>query len=80
MHAMHAPLRPMPVVGMPVRILHLGAVDHGVIEAVLDEGRTLVVGGERFVLRRLNGRFVREGEPSYGTRLRFGAGEEDDED
>ena len=73
------PLRPMPVVGMPVRILHLGAVEHGVVEAVLDDGRTLVVGGERFVLRRLNSRFVREGEPSYGTRLRFGAGEEDDE-
>jgi hypothetical protein len=65
----------MPAVGMPVRILHLGAVEHGVVEAVLDEGRTLVVGGERFVLRRLNGRFVREGEPYYGTRLRFGNGD-----
>ena len=63
---------------MAVRILHLGAVEHGVVEAVLDDGRTLIVGGERYTLRRLNSRFVRDGEPSYGTRLRFGAGDEDD--
>ena len=66
------PLRPVPVVGMAVQVLHLGAVEDGVIGEVLDDGRTLVVGGERYTLRRLNGRFVREGEPSYGTRLRFG--------
>ena len=72
---MASPLRPLPVVGMPVRVVHLGAVEHGVVEAVLDEGRTLVVGGQRFTLRRLNGRFVREGEPSYMTRLAFGGSE-----
>ena len=74
MRGMPAPLRPMPAVGMAVRVLHLGAVEHGVIEALLDEGRTLVVDGERFTLRRLNGRFVREGEPSFGARLAFGEG------
>ena len=31
-----------------------------------------MAGGERFTLRRVNGRFVREGEPPYGTRLAFG--------
>ena len=72
------PLRPLPAVGMDVRILHLGAVEHGVVEAILDEGRTLVVGGDRYTLRRLNSRFVREGEPSYGTRLRFGWGEDEE--
>jgi hypothetical protein len=65
------PSRPLPSVGMAVRIMHLGAVEEAVIEDVRDEGRTLVVGRERFTLRRVNGRFVREGEPSYGTRLAF---------
>lgn len=62
---------------MPVRVLHLGDTEDGVIEAVLDDGRALVVNGERYTLRRLNGRFVREGEPSYGTRLRFGPASSD---
>ena len=61
----------MPHPGMPVRVEHLGAVEPAVIDAVLDDGRTLVVGEERFTLRRVNGRFVREGEPPYGTRLTF---------
>ena len=65
------PTRPLPDVGMPVRVVHLGSVDEAVIEEVHDDGRTLVVGGDRFTLRRINGRFVREGEPSYGTRLAF---------
>jgi hypothetical protein len=56
---------------MPVRVVHLGVVEPAVIDEVCDEGRTLVVGGERYTLRRGNGRFVREGEPSYGTRLTF---------
>ena len=62
----------MPYVGMPVRVVHLGAVEPAVISDVRDDGRTLVAGGERFTLRRVNGRFVREGEPPYGTRLAFG--------
>ena len=61
----------MPHPGMPVLVVHLGAVEPAVIDAVLDDGRTLVVGEERFTLRRVNGRFVREGEPPYGTRLTF---------
>jgi len=61
----------MPYAGMPVRVVHLGAVEPAVIEEVRDDGRTLVVAGECFTLRRVNGRFVREGEPPYGTRLAF---------
>jgi hypothetical protein len=61
--------RPVPYVGMRVRVLHLGAMEHAVVEEVLDHGRTLVVDGEAYTLRRLNGRFVRRGEPYYGTRL-----------
>jgi hypothetical protein len=61
--------RPLPYVGMRVRVVHLGVTEHAVIEEVHDDGRTLVVGGETYTLRRLNGRFVRRGEPYYGTRL-----------
>ena len=64
--------RPLPYVGMAVRVVYLGAVEEGVIDEVHDDGRTLVVGAERFTLRRVNGRFVREPEPPYGTRLAFG--------
>jgi hypothetical protein len=67
--------RPFPHVGMPVRVVYLGAVEEAVIEEVHDDGRTLVVGEERFTLRRVNGRFVREDEPPYGTRLAFGTEE-----
>jgi hypothetical protein len=61
--------RPVPYVGMHVRVLHLGAMEHAVVEEVRDQGRTLVVDGDTYTLRRLNGRFVRAGEPYYGTRL-----------
>jgi hypothetical protein len=61
--------RPLPYVGMRVRVLHLGAMEHAVVEEVHDHGRTLVVDGETYTLRELNGRFVRRGEPYYGTRL-----------
>ncbi len=57
---------------MAVRVAYLGAVEEAVIDEVLDDGRTLVVGDDRFTLRRVNGRFVRDGEPPYGTRLVFG--------
>ena len=56
---------------MAVRVVHLGAVEPAVIDEVRDEGRTLVVAGHCYTLRRVNGHFVREGEPSYGTRLAF---------
>ncbi|MCW2993511.1 MAG: hypothetical protein JWQ18_1006 [Conexibacter sp.] len=61
--------RPFPYVGMPVSVMHLGVTEEHLVEEVLDEGRTLVVGGETFTLRRLNGWFVRREEPYYGTRL-----------
>jgi hypothetical protein len=54
---------------MPVLVEHLGSVERDVISSVEDDGRTLVVGGDRYTLRRLNGRFVREGQPYYGVRL-----------
>jgi hypothetical protein len=61
--------RPIPYRGMPVLVEHLGGVERDVVGSVEDDGRTLVVGGDRYTLRRLNGRFVREGEPYYGVRL-----------
>jgi hypothetical protein len=57
---------------MPGRVVYLGAVEEAVIDEVHDDGRTLVVGEDRFTLRRVNGRFVREDEPPYGARLVFG--------
>lgn len=65
-------MRVLPTVGMPVQIRHLGTVEHAVVEAVEDDGRCLVVGEARYTLRPVNGRFVREGEPYFGTRLSFG--------
>jgi hypothetical protein len=62
---------------MPVGVMHLGITEPGVVEEVRDEGRTLVVGGEAFTLRRLNGWFVRREEPYYGTRLLLDAPPED---
>jgi hypothetical protein len=61
--------RPFPYPGMPVRVMHLGVTEPAEVEEVRDDGRTLVVGGEAYTLRRLNGWFVRDGEPYYGTRL-----------
>ena len=66
------PSRPYPRLGMPVRVVYLGTVEEAVIDEIHDDGRTLVVGEDRFTLRRVNGRFVREDEPPYGTRLVFG--------
>jgi len=64
-----SPSRPLPYVGMPVRIFHLAVIEPGVISAVADGGRTLIVDGDRYTLRRTNGRFVRADEPSYGVWL-----------
>lgn len=63
------PTRAQPYVGMEVAVIHLGAVEAAVVEAVADEGRTLRVAGSAYTLRRLTGHYVREGEPYYGTRL-----------
>jgi len=65
----------VPYPGMPVQVLYLGATESAVVEAVEDDGRRVTAGGARYTLRPVNGRFVREGEPSYGTRLAFGGGE-----
>jgi hypothetical protein len=66
---MSRPSRVQPHVGMEVRLVHLGAIETGRIAEIRDDGRTLVVGERTFTLRRLNGHFVLEGEPYYGTRL-----------
>lgn len=55
-----------------MRVMHLGVTEAAEVDEVLDAGRTLVVGTETFTLRRLNGWFVRDGEPYYGTRLLLG--------
>jgi hypothetical protein len=56
---------------MPVRIQHFGSSEAGVIEAVLDEGRLIVVSGRRFRLHPSTAKFVAEGEPYYGTRVQL---------
>ena len=42
-------------------------------DEIRDEGRTLVVRGQTFSLRRLTGHFVLDGEPYYGTRVSLDA-------
>jgi hypothetical protein len=59
---------------MPVRIVLLGRNDPATVEEVRDEGRTLVVGGRAYTLRRLTGQYVADGEPYYGARLVLGSG------
>jgi hypothetical protein len=54
---------------MPVRVQHFGSSEPGVIEAVLDEGRVIVVSGRRYRLHPSTAKFVAEGEPYYGTRV-----------
>jgi hypothetical protein len=56
---------------MAVRIQHFGSSEPGVIEAVLDEGRVIVVSGRRFRLHPSTAKFVAEGEPYYGTRVQL---------
>ena len=69
--------RPLPYVGMSVRIFHLAVIETGVVSAVADGGRTLIVDGHRSTLRRTNGRFVRADEPSYGVWLSLRPGPAD---
>jgi predicted thioesterase len=61
----------MPTVGMHVRIQHFASSEPGRIEAVLDEGRVIVVAGRRFRLHPSTAKFVAEGEPYYGTRVQL---------
>jgi hypothetical protein len=57
---------------MSVRIARFGSFDDATIDEVRDGGRTLVVAGETYTLRRVNARYVRESEHWYGTRIVFG--------
>lgn len=63
------PARPVPHIGMEVAIVHLGTMTPAVVQAVLDGGRTVVAGGETFMLSPLTAHFVRAGDPYYGVRL-----------
>jgi len=54
---------------MAVEVVHLGRTDESVIEEVRDGGRTLVVDGATYSLRRLTGEYVADGQPYYGVRL-----------
>jgi hypothetical protein len=54
---------------MPVAVVHLGRTDESVVEEVHDGGRTLVVDGVAYSLRRLTGEYVADGQPYYGVRL-----------
>jgi len=62
-------VKPIPRVGMRAKVVHLGSEEETVVEDVRDDGRTVVAGGQVFVLNALTGRFVREGDPYYGVRL-----------
>jgi hypothetical protein len=62
-------MRVVPRVGMPARIVHLGAEEEVVVEDVREDGRVVVAAGVTFVLHPRTGRFVREGDPYYGVRL-----------
>lgn len=68
---MTRPSRPVPKVGLAVVIVHLGAREDAVVEEVHDDGRAVVVAGERYELNRLTGHFVHADDPYYGRRLRF---------
>jgi hypothetical protein len=60
---------------MPVRVVHLGRTEEAAVEEVRDGGRTLVVDGRAYTLRRLTGEYVADGEPYYGVRLVLGGDE-----
>jgi hypothetical protein len=68
------PSKPLPVVGASARIHHFGgAVEEGVVVAVLEEGRRLRVRGEgsrvaEFVLNPATARFLSAGA-GPGERL-----------
>ena len=64
-----AQTRPAPYVGMSVAVVHLGRTDESVVEEIRDGGRTLVVDGATYSLRRLTGEYVADGQPYYGVRL-----------
>ena len=61
--------RPVPYLGMPVQVVHLGRTHDAIVDEVRDGGRTLVVEGVAYTLRRLTGEHVAERQPYYGVRL-----------
>jgi hypothetical protein len=67
-----AQTRPAPYVGMPVQVVHLGRTEEGVVDEVREGGRTLVVDGVAYSLRRLTGEYVADGQPYYGVRVVLG--------
>jgi hypothetical protein len=67
-----AQTRRAPYVGMPVQVVHLGRTDEGVVDEVREGGRTLVVDGVAYSLRRLTGEYVADGQPYYGVRVVLG--------
>jgi hypothetical protein len=62
-------MKVVPRVGMGATVVILGSSERVAVEAVRDDGRTVIAGGRIFTLRALTGRFVLEGEPYYGPRL-----------
>jgi hypothetical protein len=67
-----AQTRAAPYVGMPVQVVHLGRTEEGVVDEVREGGRTLVVDGVAYSLRRLTGEYVADGQPYYGVRVVLG--------
>lgn len=67
--------RVLPTIGMPATIEGFAGRATAVVVAVEDGGRRVVVesGGSHvaFTLRPLTGRYVQEGQPYYGSRLRL---------
>ncbi len=63
--------RRIPHAGMAVEIVHLAARTPAVVDEVRDGGRTLIVGGDAYVLSPLTAHYVRAGQPYYGVRLGF---------
>jgi len=59
---------------MPVVLADGDAWSTVPLEEVLDGGRIPVALGRRFELNRLTGEYVAEGEPYWGSRLRFASG------
>lgn len=65
----------MPLVGATVVVDHLGTIEHGIIDSVDAEARTLQVRTERgglitFALNRATATFTTDGGQT-GSRLRF---------
>lgn len=65
------PSRPIPHVGMLVVVANGKEWATVPLEEVHEDGRVVVALGRRYVLNRLTGEFVGEGQPYWGSRLSF---------